>query len=267
MIKNKNIILIIVFLLSSFFASAQVENKYIKEDYNKEILIFPFNESKYINDASDLWTENSDMDRYELRAYLRNQLNRMLQISMADSCKPMDLLQSYTTEARNDLLGIYTSINYKMKERSETNSDKEKKSLKDRLFKNKQKKDTIAKTGLHRGEIREYRSRNKNKFLHVTFSNENFIENVCQKKGFDRILFINQLEIRGVYGDPYITGNPDAIRKIKVHYSYFDSKGKLLHGNYASVDIPFNLKDPELVVEKYYSAIVRQILSNTDFSE
>jgi hypothetical protein len=73
------------------------------------------------------------------------------------------------------------------------------------------------------------------------------------------------LEISGNYGDPYMSGNSKSSRTIKVHYSLYDYHGTLLHGGFASEDIPFNLDDVNEVVEDYFPSLVRQIILNINF--
>ncbi|MFW5768303.1 MAG: hypothetical protein ACOCXO_08045, partial [Bacteroidota bacterium] len=64
--KLKNLILVAVVLAFTGKLQAQENNRYFPDDYNQRILILPFDPSIYVNDASDMWTKNSDMNHDEL---------------------------------------------------------------------------------------------------------------------------------------------------------------------------------------------------------
>jgi hypothetical protein len=269
----KHISHILLFFFLSFLIGhvhAQDDSHFFPDDYDQRVLILPFDPSIYLNDASEIWIKNSDMSYDELRDYLRNNINRRLQLAMVDSCEAIDLNQSYTTEARNDLLGLYTTVSYEMRrampDKQKVEEDEERFLGKLRTqWKEKQYKDTVVKTRREDGEVRGRRYGTDDKYLHITFSNPEFIPDLAKRRDFDKILFVNQLEIKGMYGDPYFTGDGDAARLIKLHYSLYGADGKLLHGSFASVKIPYHLNNPETVVKDYFPAIVRQVISNIDF--
>ncbi|MFO7878469.1 MAG: hypothetical protein ACQES0_07475 [Bacteroidota bacterium] len=268
--KLKTLILVAVVLTFAGKLQAQENNRFFPDDYNQRILILPFDPSIYVNDASDMWVKNSDMNHDELKNYLRNQLNRRIQLALVDSCKPIDLTQSYTTEARNDLLGLYTTTAYEMRRAMPDKKEEggENKFLGKFFEKRKEKKytDSVVKTRRESGEIRGKRYNTNDKYLHVIYTNPDFIPELAKRRNLDKILFVNQLEIQGSYGNPYISGDGEASRLIKVHYSLYNKSGILLHGGFSSTTIPFRLNDVETVVEDYFPAIVRQIMLNIDFS-
>ena len=215
------------------------------ERSKQRILILPFDPSIYVNDASMMWSQHSGLSHEEIRDELRSELNRRLHIGMIDSCESVDLLTSYTKEARNDLLGLYTTVHYELrkampdvKEEAEEEQDDGPLS---KLFKKKEKPytDTVVIARRHDGEIQGRRYPVHDKYLHVLFDNPDFIPELCRRRDLDKVLFVNQLEITGNYGDPYMSGNPGATRLLKVHYSLYNFNGRLLHGGFASVEIPF----------------------------
>ncbi|MFO7791209.1 MAG: hypothetical protein R6V32_11635 [Bacteroidales bacterium] len=266
----KFFIWLIIVLSLVFRLNAQDDTHYFPDDYNQRILILPFDPSVYHNDATELWVNNSNMTHEELRDYLRNTLNRRLQLAMIDSCEAIDLNQSYTTKARNTLLGLYTTVSYEMRramqDKHEEKEDEEKFLGKLRKkWRDKQYTDTVVNTRRENGELKGRRYSTDDKYLHIKFNNPDFIPDLAEKRDLDQILFVNQLEIKGMYGDPYFSGNTDAARLVKVHYSLYDEKGNLEHGGFSAVKIPFDLHDPETVVKDYFPTVVRQIVNNIDF--
>jgi hypothetical protein len=271
MMKHINHILVLMtFTFCAVYLHAQDDSHFFPDDYDQRIMILPFDPSIYHNDASEMWVKNSGMAYDELRDYLRNNINRRLQLAMVDSCEAIDLNQSYTTEARNDLLGLYTTVSYEMRRAmpDKQEIEKDEKRILGKLrrqWREKQYKDTVVKTRKDGGEIRGRHYRTDDKYLHVNFSNPDFIPDIAERRDLDQILFVNQLEIKGMYGNPYLTGNDEAARMIKLHYSLYSKDGSLLHGGFSSVTIPFDLNDPEIAVKDYFPTIVRQVVSNIDF--
>ena len=268
--KANTLIICLLILAASLQGNAQDDSRFFPDDYDQRIMILPFDPSIYINDASELWIRNSDMDYQELKTYLRNQLNSRIHLALVDSCEPIDLMQDYTTEARNELLGLYTTVSYEMRRAmpDEKEEDEGEKFL-GRFFEKRKEKnytDTVVKTRREAGEVRGKRYNTSDKYLHVIYQNPDFIPELAKRRNLDKILFVNQLEIQGRYGNPYISGDGESRRMIKVHYSLYDSQGKLLHGGFSSVTIPFNLNDVETVIKDYFPAIVRQMMLNIDFS-
>ncbi len=269
----KKIALLFLILATGFVSKlyAQFDVDVSPERSKQRILILPFDPSIYVNDASMMWSDASDMSHDEIRDALREELNRRLHLGMIDSCESVDLLTSYTKEARNDLLGLYTTVRYELRRAMpDTPEEKEEdKGFLGGIFKPKEKEytDTVVKARRQNGEIQGHRYSTHDKYLHVMFDNPDFIPELCRRRDLDKVLFVNQLEIVGNYGDPYMSGNAGATRIMKVHYSLYDYNGRLLYGGFAASEIPFHLDDIQDVMETYFPPIVRQIILNINFTE
>lgn len=263
---------IIIICLNINKAEAQIDMDLHPERSKQRILILPFDPSIYVNDASMIWSKQSGLSHEEIRDELRIELNRRLHLGMIDSCESVDLLTSYTKEARNDLMGLYTCVYYELRRAMpnvKEDAETEDRGPLDKIFKKKEKPytDTVVNARRHDGEIQGRRYPTHDKYLHILFDNPDFIPELCRRRDLDKVLFVNQMEITGNYGNPYMSGNPDATRTIKVHYSLFNFNGRLLHGGFASVEIPFHLDDYQEVMEDYFPTIVRQIILNIDFKK
>jgi hypothetical protein len=268
--KILKIHLICLLLLSVFNGYAQFDIDMSPERSKQRILILPFDPAIYVNDASMMWSKANDMSHDEIRETLRSELNRRLHIAMIDSCESVDLLKSYTKDARNELLGLYTTVGYEMRRSmaDKPEEPKEESGILSGFFqKKKTYTDTVVKTKRIDGEIQGKSYSTHDKYLHVIYNNPNFISELCKRRNLDKVLFVNQLEITGNYGDPYLSGNSKATRMIKVHYSIYNFNGRLLHGGHAATNIPFQLKDIDEVMKTYFPPIVRQIILNIDFSQ
>jgi hypothetical protein len=106
----KSFVLFLILILSTQIIFAQYDMDMSPSRSKMRILILPFDPSIYANDASVMWSQKSGMSHEEIKDLLRSELNRRLHFGMIDSCESVDLLSSYTKEARNDLLGLYTTV-------------------------------------------------------------------------------------------------------------------------------------------------------------
>lgn len=251
---------------------AQPDISFSETKHDSRVLIVPFDPQIYYNDASDIWAEANDMTPHELRSYLRHELNRRLHIALVDSCQTIDLLESYTKEARGNLDGLYSIISYELRRAMPNqlaDDEPEKEGLMEKIFGKKEETytDTVIETRVNNGEVRGRRYRTEDKYLHLVFHNPDFLPELADSRRIDQFLFINQLEIKGNYGDPYLSGSHSASRSIKVHFSLYNFKGELQHGSFAYANIPFHMKDVKKIVKTYFPSLIRQIINNIEYPE
>lgn len=242
--------------------------------YDLRLLIVPFDPIIYYNDATSEIAPKYNMSHDELMMYFRTELNRFLNNSLVDSCYTVNLLNDNTKVARQDLAGIYTNISYEMRSSMQNKpEDPDDEGFFKKILNKKKhekakenKEGELYKTYTSNGEIHNKRSSTKNLYLHIVFKDPDFIPELSVRRKVDRFLFINQFEIKGNYENPYASGTNEFTRTLKVHFSIYDHLGDLVHGSYASVDIPFYLYDKEKIVSNYFPEIVRQIIHNIEFA-
>lgn len=242
-------------------------------EYDTRVLVVPFDPRIYYNDATMKIAKKTGKDNHEIMQFFRHEFNKMIVNSLIDSCYVIDLLTDHTRTAQQDITDIYTSIGYQMKtamqNRPEHPDDVPKESFFRRIFNRKKDKETekpeVPDTRLQNGQIVSERRSNEGRFVHIYFNDPNFLSELSRQRGIDIFLFINQFEIKGVY-EAYMSGNPDSKRNVKVHFSMYDSTGKLVHGSYGNVEIPFYLDDKNEIVNNYFPKLVRQIINNIEFS-
>lgn len=271
---NKTILLAILVLFSFNLQSQESLQFVYGPKYDVRLLIVPFDPIIYYNDATSEIAPKYNLSHDELMLYFRTELNRVLNNSLADSCYTVNLLNDNTKEARQDLDGIYTIISYEMRSMMQNKpEDPEGEGFVAKIFnkkkheKAKENKDgELYKTRTNAGEIHNQRQSTKNLYFHIIFKDPDFIPELANRRKVDRFLFINQFEIKGNYDNPYASGTNEFTRTLKVHFSIYDHLGDLVHGSYASVEIPFYLTDKNKIVADYFPEIVRQIIHNIEFA-
>lgn len=272
--KHFFIILFLLFLVNSFAFSQEIEFD-LNPQKTKKILLVPFDPHIYFNDATEIIAKKDNETFQEIMTYFRNQLNLQLYNAMMDSCIVINMLiHENAYETQRDMRSLYDVVNYTlataMQNKPEDTDHIPKKNF---WTKHKEKKEAEkkaielqeSKTRIEKGEIVGKRLTTDDKYLHIGFNSIDTLAAIGKRLNVEYFLFINQFEIKGDYGDPYISGNPDATRTLKVHFSLFDTSGELIHGGFGENKIPFHLNNKKEIVNIYFPEVIRQIIRNIDF--
>lgn len=262
-----------IYCCASAFSQEQLDFSTNKTK-SKKILLVPFDPYIYFNDATEIMAKRDKLTHDQLMNYFREEFNRQLYNSLMDSCVITDFIvrsAASTRETEDDLSALYSIISYKlefaMQNRPEDNDVKQKKSKRKEKQEEERRKEELyqAKTRIENGELVGKKQPVSDKYLHIVFHQPEVLEEIAKKRNIDYFLFINQFEIKGDYNSPYISGDPNATRTLKVHFSLFDSYGELVHGGFGENKIPFYLDDKKEVVNTYFPEVIRQIIRNIDF--
>ncbi len=243
-------------------------------DRTKRILLVPFDSRIYYNDATEIIAQQSGETHDEIMLYFREQFNLQLYNALIDSCVVVNLLSDNTRQAQEDVSDLYSIISYELKlamqNAPEHPDDIEKMNYfqRKRHEKNQQKKlDEMenSHTRIVEGEIVGKRQPVGDKYLHIVFHQPEVLAQIANRRNIDYFLFINQFDIKGNYKDPYMSGNSEAMRTIRVHFSLFNAEAKQVHGSFGMTEISFNLNDKNEIVNLYFPEVIRQIVNNIKF--
>lgn len=243
-------------------------------EYDVRVLIIPFDPRIYYNDATAEMARKTGESHDDIMMFFRSEFNRMLNVALMDSCIIIDLFSDDTRTARQDISDLYSTISYQMKpamqNAPEHPDDEPRKGffrqyLDDRKRERVNEKHQQSGTRIEKGQIVSNRQSNENKYVHIHFGNTAVLEEVARRRGVDLFLFINHFDIRGVYGT-YMSGDPDNVRNLRVHFTMFDSQGNIYHGSYGHVELPFHLYNKQKIVDRYFPEVIRQIIHNIDFT-
>lgn len=275
----KQFVIFITFFILAFSSSmkAQVELEWSNSgsaDRTKRVLLVPFDPKIYFNDATSIIAPIDGSTHDELMLYFREEFNLQLYNAMMDSCVIINLLSDNTRKAQEDISQLYSIIGYElrlaMQNAPEDPDEVDNPNFfqRRRAEKEEQKKlDEMqnSRTRIENGEIVGKRQAIEDKYLHIVFHQPEVLAEIAKRRDVDLFLFINEFNIKGNYGDPYLSGNSKGERTIKVHFSLYNAQGKLVHGSFGETTIPFNLDDKEEITNNYFPEVIRQIVHNIDF--
>lgn len=243
-------------------------------DKQKKILLVPFDPRIYVNDATSLMVQKDGGNNNEIMEYFRYEFNLQLYNAMMDSCTIISLYSDNTRVDQEDVGNLYSVISYElilaMKNKPENPEEQADKGYFARKRQEKEEARRIEeasqyKTRIQNGELVGKRQAVNDMSLSIVFHQPEVLTEIAARRNVDLFLFINQFEISGNYGDPYLTGNAKAERTLKVHFSLYNTQGKMVHASFGETKIPFSLHDKQKVKDLYFPEVIRQIIYNINF--
>lgn len=273
--KMKRTIQILLIVISCVSMSYGQEFLDFNSRYNrqKRVLVVPFDERIYFNDATAEIAKRDRLTHDEIMEYFRYQLNLQLVNSLIDSCEVVDLLKDNTREDEADISGLYTTMSYELRV-AEFDVDAENMSVLARKraekleeARRKQREEDLknSRTRMQNGELVGSRTSTDDMYLHIIIGQPEVLKEIATRRNVDYFLFINQFDIKTDFRDPYMSGQRNVQRLMRVHFSIYNTDGEFVSGNYASTKIPYYEDCKERIVNQYFPEIMRQILKKIKF--
>ncbi|MBO7572168.1 MAG: hypothetical protein J6T48_08450 [Bacteroidales bacterium] len=269
----------IIFILLAIISSVPMVYGQEFLDFNsrynrqKRVLVVPFDERIYFNDATADIARRDGLTHDEIMEYFRYQLNLNLINSLIDSCEVVDLLKDNTREDEADISGLYTTMSYELRlaefeldtENMGLLAKKRAEKLEEARRKQREEEMKNARPGMRNGEIVGHRQQTDDMYLHIVIGQPEVLKEIAKRRNVDYFLFVNQFDIKTDYRDPYISGQRNVQRIMRVHFSIYNTEGEFISGNYASTKVPMYEDDKERIVNLYFPDIMRQILKKIKF--
>lgn len=273
--KMKRIIQILLVLISCVSMSYGQEYLDFNSRYNrqKRVLVVPFDERIYFNDATAEIAKRDGLTHDEIMEYFRYQLNLQLVNSLIDSCEVVDLFKDNTREDEADISGLYTTMSYELRlaefeldtENMGALARKRAEKLEEARRKQREEEMKNARPGIQNGELVGRKQQTDDMYLHIIIGQPEVLKEIASRRKVDYFLFVNQFDIKTDYRDPYISGQRNVQRLMRVHFSIYNSNGEFVSGNYASTKVPYYEDSKERIVNQYFPEIMRQILKKLKF--
>ena len=273
--KMKRIIQILLILISCVSMSYGQEYLDFNSRYNrqKRVLLVPFDERIYFNDATAEIAKRDGLTHDEIMEYFRYQLNLQLVNSLIDSCEVVDLFKDNTREDEADISGLYTTMSYELRlaefeldtENMGALARKRAEKLEEARRKQREEEMKNARPGIQNGELVGRKQQTDDMYLHIIIGQPEVLKEIASRRKVDYFLFINQFDIKTDYRDPYISGQRNLQRLMRVHFSIYNTNGEFVSGNYASTKVPYYEDSKERIVNQYFPEIMRQILKKIKF--
>ena len=273
--KMKRIVQILLVLISCVSMSYGQEYLDFNSRYNrqKRVLVVPFDERIYFNDATAEIAKRDGLTHDEIMEYFRYQLNLQLVNSLIDSCEVVDLFKDNTREDEADISGLYTTMSYELRlaefeldtENMGALARKRAEKLEEARRKQREEEMKNARPGIQNGELVGRKQQTDDMYLHIIIGQPEVLKEIASRRKVDYFLFVNQFDIKTDYRDPYISGQRNVQRLMRVHFSIYNSNGEFVSGNYASTKVPYYEDSKERIVNQYFPEIMRQILKKLKF--
>ena len=273
--KIKRIIQILLILISCVSMAYGQEYLDFNSRYNrqKRVLVVPFDERIYFNDATAEIAKRDGLTHDEIMEYFRYQLNLQLVNSLIDSCEVVDLFKDNTREDEADISGLYTTMSYELRlaefeldtENMGALARKRAEKLEEARRKQREEEMKDARPGIQNGELVGRKQQTDDMYLHIIIGQPEVLKEIASRRKVDYFLFVNQCDIKTDYRDPYISGQRNVQRLMRVHFSIYNSNGEFVSGNYASTKVPYYEDSKERIVNQYFPEIMRQILKKLKF--
>ena len=273
--KMKRIIQILLILISCVSMSYGQEYLDFNSRYNrqKRVLLVPFDERIYFNDATAEIAKRDGLTHDEIMEYFRYQLSLYITNALIDSCEVVDLLKDNTREAEADISGLYTTMSYELRlaefeldtENMGALAKKRAEKLEEARRKQREEEMKAARPGIQNGELVGRKQQTDDMYLHIIIGQPEVLKEIASRRKVDYFLFINQFDIKTDYRDPYISGQRNLQRLMRVHFSIYNTNGEFVSGNYASTKVPYYEDSKERIVNQYFPEIMRQILKKLKF--
>jgi len=260
------------------FATISYGQEYLdfNNAYNrkKRVLVVPFDERIYFNDATADIARRDGLNHDEIMEYFRYQLNLNLINSLIDSCEIVDLMTNNTREDEADITGLYTTMSYELRlaefeidtENMGLFARKRAEKLEEARRKQREEEMENARPGMQNGELVGRKQNTDDMYLHIVIGQPEVLKEIASRRKVDYYLFVNQFDIKTDYRDPYISGQRNVQRLMRVHFSIYNTNGEFVSGNYASTKVPIYEDDKERIVNLYFPEIMRQILKKIKFN-
>ena len=235
-------IFLLITLLSLTTSSWAQNNKRL-DNY----LIIPNEPKLYISSVDRYIANKTGLSHAQIREGFRRELVKQLMEDFMVLGKTQTLL-SDSSEIYQDLIYTYHSIGYKYEEvpQEEVVTVKTLDKTKDKISKtfNKlipKKEDKTQELGPKREE--------KEHFMKTSIHSPYLLDNLHEKYGANRYVFINQMDIKDEPKSTYSYGTSEFIRVMRIHYTIMDQNGKILSAGLAKKEFSANLDNPKMIVK------------------
>jgi len=241
------------------------------QDKNHKVLIVPFESKMYVSSLDAEIAKNTGMDYFEIREKLRFGISNQILLAINKKIPAVSMIH-HDDSLISDLNYVYNSIGYKYTlvpdeadevDEPENLSDQVKSKITSLI--NKSSKSSVPKEKkeyeggkIYNGEVyttNHYAER----FMNTSIHNTTLLDVLNKKYRSDLYIFINELNIGKPVSSLENTGQ--YFRKIKVHYTVFNQKGKEMEAGASSIQMPHYINDIDKVIRNYFSILARDLCS------
>ncbi|MCQ2958960.1 MAG: hypothetical protein MJ198_02065 [Bacteroidales bacterium] len=212
----------------------------------KNILIVPFDAKMYNNQESEKICRYSEISYDKSIEKIRTDLDMHIYSALKDSMNVSSLLRTYTTDASTDLDVVHNNAVYALCDKDDADI-------------NKHKKSSGQNPHIMAGEIVSTTTDNSNKLISVKLQDQQLFSDLIQSYQAQYVVYLTQFELLGDFSNPYSVAENTYQRTIKVHYVIFNSLGKFVCGDIASMQFSAKVNDIDQICDQYLPVVAKKI--------
>lgn len=206
-----------------------------------KLLVVPFEHRMFFTDVMQEMTQGTGMSADVVVSTLRNGIQQSLRSGGTDQLKVGTFMGSDSIP-EDHLTGIYEQM-----------------ALRYIPVNSASKGDAQRKSSIERGQVRAVRDTTA-RYMSCEMKDPAILGSIRASKGYERFLFINQIEVRMDLSDPEQSMRMDK-RTVVVHFTVMDAQGNPLKGGLASHLFDGGAQDVQRVMSEAFGPIAKQMLA------
>ncbi len=241
-------------------------------NYNKVMLV-PFNENFYFSDSDqELAKYNKKTDK-EISEWFREGLSFNVNARILSLYETERLEKDEREDVQKDLQALYSGLSYKLDkpyhyevensyehlEDGKKRQSKVEEWLNDKLHLRSPEKRNVVSSGIMANQYLE--EEESKEYMSVDVRNTEMLEYLNEKYGTDLFVFINQFELKKDFESCIDRKNQEFTRKVKVHFSIYNSEGDLLYGDVVTVLMDSNTNDMDQIIRSNFPIVADYMAS------
>lgn len=254
---KKSIYLLLFLCVGSFlevYGQHSVMN--FSDDYidlnQRSLLIIPFEPFMYQSDINrELYKENN-IDSKEICQRFSEGIDQSFRNIFSKKCEVNSFYFLDESRRFQDLSFVFKNRKLEYVEQKQDGAKTD--GIKN-LFSRKAKEE--EKEGIYGGQVVSIED-NTQKYMKAV-ANKLLIDSLTRQFRSDFILFINQLDIKNIYGSVYEMSNMEYKRKIDLHYTLYSSDGTILSTGISSTKFPSTENDIHHIISTYFPVLAQNI--------
>ncbi|MEO8147043.1 MAG: hypothetical protein ABI723_05360 [Bacteroidia bacterium] len=218
------------------------------------VLIIPYDPHYYLSDADRDIAAVSKTNPEAFRKIFRTEADRNVYRAFARETSCISMLQDTSQELFEDVANVMSKIGFAY----DAPTIKEKVSLRDRIIKTDPNKDAYDS----RTSAQYLNDKTELRYMKAVISKPELLNELAAKYHFDLFVFVTQMEIKTNYASCIDIANKIYKREVMLHFTIYDSTGKLIAGNFAKTFFPSNENNANKIIGQCFPQLAEGILES-----
>jgi len=252
--------LIVLILLFAISIQAQHSTLNFSSDpirlNQQSILMVPLQQKMFITDINKELAEKNQLNSNQIIDRFTTAIDQVFRYIFEDKCTLSSFYLIEDQEAEEDLRFIYENLGLEYELVSKTI---EKKGI--GKFKSKIKKpqdEDYQRGQIQNGEIVTKRDP-RERYMKAVVKDPIMLDSMHSKFENRFFLFVNELDIKTVYGSAHEMSSMNFEREIKLHYTLYHKNGEILSTGVSKTTFPANLNDIDIIIKDYFPILAQYI--------